>query len=123
MPYSRRNRTCMRGRTTPSVATWTSRMTSPCEGPGPPRRCSPCCRLRKARIGCSISTERLSGYRPGDPGLGAFTDDGTPGHGHFPLLPTSQAIDAGNDAVCPDTDQLGQPRVGPCDIGAIEFQG
>jgi hypothetical protein len=59
----------------------------------------------------------------GDPGLAAFTDDGTPGNGHYPLLPTSRAIDAGNDAACPPTDQLGQPRVGPCDIGAIEFQG
>jgi hypothetical protein len=71
--------------------------------------------------GCDITL--LPSDLTGDPGLGAFTDDGTPGHGHFPLLPTSQAIDAGNDAVCPDTDQLGQPRVGPCDIGAIEFQG
>jgi hypothetical protein len=53
--------------------------------------------------------------------LDAFTDDGRPGHGHFPLLPTSQAIDMGNDAVCPRTDQLGQRRIGPCDIGAIRF--
>jgi hypothetical protein len=54
--------------------------------------------------------------RTGDPGLDAFI-------GYFPLLETSQAIDAGNDAACPPTDQLGQPRVGQhCDIGAIEFQ-
>jgi hypothetical protein len=66
----------------------------------------------------------------GDPGLDAFTDNGKPGTGHFPLLPTSQAIDAGNDAVCPLRDQLGQrrvniPKVGAsrCDIGAIEFPG
>jgi hypothetical protein len=58
----------------------------------------------------------------GDPGLDAFTDNGTPGNGHVPLLPDSAAIDAGNDAACPSTDQLGEPRVGPCDIGAIEFQ-
>jgi hypothetical protein len=58
----------------------------------------------------------------GDPGLDAFTDDGTPGNGHFPLLSTSQAINKGNDAACTPTDQLGQPRVGQCDIGAIEFQ-
>jgi hypothetical protein len=57
----------------------------------------------------------------GDPGLGPFTDDGTPGHGHFPLLPDSPAIDAGNNTACPTTDQLGQPRVGRCDIGAFEF--
>src|SRR5262245_33084436 len=58
----------------------------------------------------------------GDPGLDAFTDDGMPGNGHFPLLSTSQAINKGNDAACPPTDQLEQPRVGQCDIGAIEFQ-
>jgi hypothetical protein len=71
--------------------------------------------------GCTITLQATD--LTGDPGLDVFTDDGTPGNGHFPLLPTSQAIDAGNDAVCPPTDQLGQPRVGVCDIGAIEFQG
>jgi hypothetical protein len=58
----------------------------------------------------------------GDPGLGPFTDNGRPGNGHFPLLPTSQAIDAGNKAGCPRRDQLGRLRLGPCDIGAIEFR-
>ena len=58
----------------------------------------------------------------GDPGLGPFTDNGRPGNGHFPLLSTSQALDAGNDALCPRTDQLGRRRIGPCDIGAIEFR-
>jgi hypothetical protein len=57
----------------------------------------------------------------GDPGLGAFTDDGTPGHGHVPLLSGSRAVDAGDEGACLPTDQLGQPRVGPCDIGAVEF--
>jgi hypothetical protein len=70
---------------------------------------------------CTITL--LASDRTGDPGLGDFTDDGTPGHGHFPLLKDSPAIDAGNDAVCPRRDQLGAPRVGPCDIGASEFQG
>jgi hypothetical protein len=70
--------------------------------------------------GCTLPL--LPSDLTGDPGLEAFTDDGTPGHGHFPLLPTSPAIDAGDDTVCPATDQLGQPRVGRCDIGAIEFQ-
>jgi len=75
--------------------------------------------------GCTLTPQASL---TGDPGLDAFTDDGTPGHGHFPLLPTSQAIDAGNDAVCPKRDQLGQRRVhihgvgtSRCDIGAIEF--
>ena len=62
----------------------------------------------------------------GDPGLGAFIDDGAPGHGRFPLLATSPAIDRGNNEVCSSdpaltTDQLGTPRRGSCDIGAIEF--
>jgi hypothetical protein len=69
--------------------------------------------------GCTIA------LRPsdliGDPGVGAFTDDGTPGHGHVPLLSTSRAIDAGDDDACPETDQLGHPRVESCDIGAVEF--
>jgi len=58
----------------------------------------------------------------GDPGLGAFTDNGRPGNGHIPLLKTSQARDAGIKAACPRTDQLGRLRLGACDIGAIEFR-
>jgi hypothetical protein len=69
--------------------------------------------------GCTLQPTDLTG----DPGLGDFTDDATPGNGHVPLLPGGPAIDAGNTAFCPPTDQLGQPRVGPCDIGAVEFQG
>ena len=76
--------------------------------------------------GCTITL--LPSDLTGDPGLDAFTDNGTPGNGHFPLLPTSQAIDTGNDAVCPRRDQLGQRRINIrrvgtsiCDIGAIEF--
>jgi hypothetical protein len=69
--------------------------------------------------GCTITL--LPTDLTGDPGLDDFTDDGTPGNSHFPLLPTSQAIDAGNGAFCPPTDQLGQRRIGPCDIGAIRF--
>jgi hypothetical protein len=79
----------------------------------------------------------------GDPGLGAFVDEGTPGHGYFPLLPGSPAIDAGgvaplhhsttlgkpevgdtshgSKADCSPTDQIGQPRLDRCDIGAIEL--
>jgi hypothetical protein len=62
-----------------------------------------------------------AGDRTGDPGLGDFTDDGTPGQGYLPLLPTSRAIDAGDPAACPATDQLGQLRLTPCDTGAVEF--
>jgi parallel beta-helix repeat protein len=57
----------------------------------------------------------------GDPGFDAFIDEGTPGQGYVALLPTSPAIDAGDPAACPATDQLGQLREPPCDIGAIEF--
>jgi hypothetical protein len=70
-------------------------------------------------MGCDITLQPSD--VTGDPGLDAFSDDGTPGNGHYALLPTSQAIDAGNDEVCPKRDQLGQKRHSPCDIGAIEF--
>jgi hypothetical protein len=72
--------------------------------------------------GCTITRPHGGSDLTGDPGLHAFTDAGTPGNRHFPLQQNSQAIDAGDDDICPDTDQLGQPRVGQCDIGAIEFQ-
>jgi hypothetical protein len=69
--------------------------------------------------GCPITLQPTD--LTGDPGLGAFTDNGTPGNGHIPLRRGSPAIDAGNDAACPSTDQLGRRRRGPCDIGAIRF--
>jgi hypothetical protein len=59
----------------------------------------------------------------GDPGLEDLVEEEPPGRGHFPLLPNSPAINAGNPDACPQTDQLGLPRVGPCDIGSVEFQG
>jgi hypothetical protein len=66
----------------------------------------------------------------GNPGLGAYTDTGMPGRGHYPLLSDSSAVDAGDDGVCPSTDQLGLPRpqdgddngTPVCDIGAVERQ-
>jgi hypothetical protein len=77
--------------------------------------------------GCAITLQPTD--LTGDPRLRAFTDNGTPGNGHFPLQRRSPAIDTGNDAFCPPTDQLGRrrvniPRVGTsiCDIGAIEFR-
>jgi hypothetical protein len=77
--------------------------------------------------GCTITLQPtdLAGdpaHGPLDPGLGPFTDTGLPGGRYFPLLSTSPAIDAGNKAACPKRGQLGERRVGPCDIGAIEFQ-
>jgi hypothetical protein len=76
--------------------------------------------LLGAPTGCTITLQPTDLI--GDPKLGTFTDLGQPGTGHVPLLPGSPAIDAGNDAACPPTDQLGKLRVGQCDIGAIEFQ-
>jgi hypothetical protein len=67
--------------------------------------------------GCTVTL--LPTDLTGDPGLGRFKDNGRPGNGHFPLRHTSQAIDAGNDSICPRVDQLERPRLGPCDIGAI----
>jgi len=69
--------------------------------------------------GCTMTLQPTD--LTGDPGLGPFTDNGTPGNGHFPLLPGSQAIDAGNEAVCPRRAQLGERRIRPCDIGSIAF--
>jgi hypothetical protein len=60
--------------------------------------------------------------RTGDLGAGEFTSDRAQGRGHVPLLQDSPAVEAGNPAFCPPTDQLGQLRVGVCDIGAVEFQ-
>lgn len=76
--------------------------------------------------GCDINL--TAGDIVTDAGLGGFVDDGTPGGGHFSLLANSPAIDRGNDTACSadpvlNTDQLGQTRAGPCDIGAIEFEG
>ncbi len=71
-----------------------------------------------------------SGDFTGDPGLDVYSDDGSAGNGHYPLLLTSAAIDAGNNATCATDDQLGfaRPRdgdsdgVATCDIGAFEYQ-
>ncbi len=57
----------------------------------------------------------------GNAGLGAYTDEGSPGGGHYPLLPNSRAIDAAEEAVCSSIDQLALPRRDGCDIGAVEF--
>lgn len=76
--------------------------------------------------GCSFTF--LSSDLTGEPGLDSFKNIEAAGKGHFPLLATSQAIDAGNNILCLTnpllvTDQLGLPRVGTCDIGSVEFQG
>jgi hypothetical protein len=68
---------------------------------------------------CAVAV--LPHDRTGDPGLGDFIDFGAPGRGFFLLATSSQALDAGDNAACPPTDQRGRPRTGAgCDIGAIE---
>ena len=56
-----------------------------------------------------------------EPLLGALADNGGPTLTHA-LLTGSPAIDAGNDAACPATDQRGvtRPQGAHCDIGSYE---
>ena len=70
-------------------------------------------------IGVGCSTDLGPTDLVGDPGLGAFIDSGAPGTARVPLLATSRAVDAG--AACAGNDQLDTPRLGACDIGAVEF--
>ncbi|MCA9936395.1 MAG: choice-of-anchor D domain-containing protein [Anaerolineales bacterium] len=62
--------------------------------------------------------------RTGDPLLGALADNGGETLTHMPLS-GSPAIDGGDPANCPTTDQRGfvrpQPSGGICDIGAVEW--
>jgi hypothetical protein len=55
-----------------------------------------------------------------DAALDAFVPDG-PGGAHYPLTEISPAINAADDTACTASDQIDQARVGPCDIGAIEY--
>ncbi len=57
-----------------------------------------------------------------DPQLGPLQDNGGGTYTHA-LLGDSLAIDAANPALCPQTDQRGLGRLGPCDVGAYERQG
>ncbi len=71
-----------------------------------------------------LQANDLTGYT----GLAAFSDDGTAGNGHLPLFEDSPAIDRGDPLECLTNallliDQIGQPRISVCDIGAIEWQG
>ena len=56
-----------------------------------------------------------------DPLLDPLADNGGPTETHA-LRVGSPAVDAGNDAIAPATDQRGLPRVGPSDVGAFESQ-
>ena len=56
-----------------------------------------------------------------NPQLAPLQDNGGPTLTHA-LLVGSPAIDAGDDAFCPGTDQRGAPRYVICDIGAYEIE-
>jgi uncharacterized protein DUF4214 len=71
--------------------------------------------------GCSITLQPHD--LTGDPRFDGGTDSNLifpPGNFYIRLSPTSPLIDAGNPETCPPIDQVGQPRVAICDIGAIE---
>jgi len=87
----------------------------------------PACTGQVTSLGNNVFTQAscavalLSSDLTGDPRLGDFTDDGTPGHGFLPLLRRSPALNAGDPAACLPTDQRGHKRTAKgCDIGAIE---
>jgi predicted outer membrane repeat protein len=65
----------------------------------------------------------LPGTIISDPMLGPLTDHGGPTQ-TMALLPGSPAIDTGNDANCPSTDQRGvaRPQSTHCDVGAYELE-
>ncbi len=86
----------------------------------PPRNASPnffneisCLQGKSA-----INQRSLPDFR--DPQLATLADTGGPTQ-TIPLAQTSPAIDAGNLATCPATDQRGIARRGTCDVGAHEF--
>lgn len=56
------------------------------------------------------------------PNLTGLSGNGQAGGESYHLASPSAAIDAGDAALCPATDQLGLGRVGVCDIGAVEFR-
>lgn len=61
-----------------------------------------------------------------NPMLGPLQDNGddtTPHTETHALQSGSKAIDAGDDAACPTTDQRGEARLSTCDIGSYEFGG
>ena len=74
--------------------------------------------------GCDINLQPSD--LTGDPGLGPLVEvgeDDSPGKAFYPVLTGSVVINRANPAACPKKDQLGNPRIGTCDIGAVEFQG
>jgi len=74
--------------------------------------------------GCTVNLQPSD--LTGDPGLGSLVgteEEALPGQTYYPVLAGSPVINKGNPNACPQVDQLGNPRVGICDIGSIEFRG
>jgi len=71
--------------------------------------------------GCTVQLQTTD--RVGDPRFGTFAADPMlAGSGNFPLLLMSPAVNGGSDGGCSPRDQLGNTRLGVCDIGAVEFR-
>jgi hypothetical protein len=71
--------------------------------------------------GCDIDLQPTD--LTGDPGLDSLVEEALASQTFYPVLANSPLIDQGNPDACPEIDQLGNPRVGTCEIGAVEFQG
>jgi len=74
--------------------------------------------------GCTVNLQPSD--LTGDPGLGLLVgteEEALPGQAYYPVLAGSPVIDKANPNACPQVDQLGNFRVGICDIGAVEFRG
>jgi hypothetical protein len=79
--------------------------------------------IEEAANACGLTDGVDSNIIGADPNLGPLADNGGSTETHA-LLPSSPAIDAGDDVSCPTTDQRGVTRPqGPhCDIGAFEVE-
>lgn len=78
--------------------------------------------------GCGVAHGVNGNIVGQDPGLGSLTGGSLPGMAHFPLLPGSAAIDAGNNSFVPadlTLDQAGNPRIfgSAVDLGSYESAG
>ncbi len=69
---------------------------------------------------CTLSLVGTGDQNNANPQLGSLQDNSGPTWTHA-LLSNSPAINAGQSAGCPITDQRGLARDGQCDMGAYEF--
>jgi hypothetical protein len=68
---------------------------------------------------CSFTLPSISDYQTLSRTLGTLANNGGPTQ-TIALLPANPAIDYVPAADCPATDQRGDPRTAPCDIGAYD---